>query len=241
MKKIIQVLFLCLFLVCGVCFNFTNNTLKSCFFETESGITFENESCESMLCKTLDGVVTVFSSGKEKSMGSGFSVENHIIVTNQHVVDGGNEFNIVTRDGKKSKASLIYSSEAMDVAVLKIDKEVKVLKMGDSKKLKVGEEVYAIGTPVSFNFHHTVTRGIVSGLNRELELTKDKKTMKNLIQHDASINPGNSGGVLINSRGEVVGINTLKVSTFEGMGFAIPIDDIKPIIANISKNIWINK
>lgn len=114
----------------------------------------------------------------------------------------------------------------MDLAVIKSTKNLPYLKCNQENSLKVGEDVVAIVTPLTLDFKHTVTKGIVSANNRTLQVETDSGTinfMQNLIQHDASINPGNSGGPLINSSGEVIGINTLKASEAEGIGFAIPI------------------
>lgn len=120
-----------------------------------------------------------------------------------------------------------------DLAVLKTnEKNLPIAKFGSSKRLKVGELAVAIGSPSGLEFARSVTVGVISGLNRTLEL--DERTFS-LIQTDAAINPGNSGGALVNSRGEVVGINSVKLSApgIEGMGFAIPIDDALPIIEDI--------
>ena len=106
------------------------------------------------------------------------------------------------------------------------------MSLGDSDKIRVGETVYAIGNPIGFEFRRTVTSGIISAKNRSIKLEEgeEKSYMSDLIQTDATINPGNSGGPLITPSGEVIGINTVKISSAEGIGFAIPIDIVKPII-----------
>ena len=110
--------------------------------------------------------------------------------------------------------------------------------LGDSDKIKIAEQVYAIGNPIGFEFQRTVTSGIISGLNRTIKIEEDGKTsyMEDLIQTDATINPGNSGGPLINKNGEVLGINSVKITSAEGIGFAIPINIIKPIIEQLVSN-----
>lgn len=110
------------------------------------------------------------------------------------------------------------------------------LHLGDSDKIKVAEQVYAIGNPIGFEFQRTVTSGIISGLNRTIKIEEDNKTsyMEDLIQTDATINPGNSGGPLININGEVLGINSVKITSAEGIGFSIPINIIKPIIEKLT-------
>lgn len=239
MKKFIQVLFLCLFLVSTLVFNV--GFVKETELDKLNGGDFiiEEVGRKIDMQSALDGVVTIFSIGDKKSMGSGFSVEKGLIVTNKHVVSDGKTFFLATNKGDKSKVEVIYMDKELDIAILKTEKNIPRLKMGKSSKVEVGEDVYAIGTPISFNFYQTVTKGVVSGLDREISIgsKENKKIVKGLIQHDASINPGNSGGVLLNLNGEVIGINTLKVTSFEGLGFAIPIDEVKPIINKIIKNI----
>lgn len=162
--------------------------------------------------------------------------EGVMIVTNEHVINGAAEVIVTLHDNKQVSASIVGVDSETDLAVLKIDEkdipeeiadEIVAAKLGDSDKLKVGETAIAIGNPMGYN--NTVTVGVISALNRELRLP-DKKL--ELVQTDAAINPGNSGGALVNSRGEVIGINTVKIADtkVEGIGFAIPINSAKPII-----------
>ena len=157
-------------------------------------------------------------------LGTGFIVSNDgYIVTNQHVSGEKNSTCYVTlENGKNYKASVVWSDTD--------------LHLGDSDKIKVAEQVYAIGNPIGFEFQRTVTSGIISGLNRTIKLEEDGKTsyMEDLIQTDATINPGNSGGPLINKNGEVLGINSVKITSAEGIGFAVPINIIKPIIEKLA-------
>jgi len=174
------------------------------------------------------------SLGNNYSVGSGFIVDsNGLIVTNHHVTGGRTSDVYVTLNGGDTiTGGTIWADEKMDLAVVKINVSgLPVSKLGDSSNLKVGESAYAVGNPLGFEFQRTVTRGIVSAVNRSIKV--DNNYMEDLIQTDASINPGNSGGPLINGNGEIIGINTVKVASAEGIGFAIPINIIKPIVEKI--------
>ena len=127
----------------------------------------------------------------------------------------------------------MWADENLDLAIVKISLNgLQYLSLGDSDNIKIGEKVYAIGNPIGVEFQRTVTSGIISGLNRTIKIEEEKNSnyMESLIQTDASINQGNSGGPLINTKGEVIGINSVKIESAEGIGFAIPINLIKPII-----------
>ena len=164
------------------------------------------------------------------------------ILTNQHVAGNKNEINYITiDDGNKYISNVIWSNEDIDLGIRKIniDKEIEQVELGNSDLLNIGEEVYAIGNPIGVEFQKTVTSGIISGLNRMVEVKNEDNTksyMENMIQTDASINKGNSGGPLINSNGQVIGINTIKISSAENIGFAVPINIIKGIIKKIDNN-----
>jgi len=136
-------------------------------------------------------------------------------------------------NGKVYNGSVVWSDEDLDLAIVKISaSNLNYISLGDSDKIKIGEKVYAIGNPIGLEFQRTVTAGIISGINRTIKIEEEGKTsyMEDLIQTDATINPGNSGGPLINSKGEVIGINSVKIKEAEGIGFAVPINIIKPII-----------
>lgn len=180
----------------------------------------------------------VFGKRYESSgTGSGIIIDNKgHIVTNNHVVEGASALTVILQDGTKLKANLVGRDATTDLAVIKVDKTgLPAAELGDSAKLAVGELAVAIGSPMGTNFAGSVTAGIISGVNRELAL--GDKTM-NLIQTDAAINPGNSGGALVNEKGQVIGINTVKLaqSSVEGMGFSIPINEAKPIITELIEN-----
>ena len=180
-----------------------------------------------------------YSTGIQQASGSGFvySAEGYII-TNHHVVEDADKITVVMHDGSEYEAEFWASDSLSDIAVLKIEPKdgeaFLPIELGDSNELVVGESVVAIGCPAGIEFINTVTDGIISSINRNVKLTDEsgntQKTMA-LIQTNATINHGNSGGPLINSRGQVIGINTLKLaSDYEGIGFAIPINGAVSII-----------
>jgi len=174
---------------------------------------------------------------ESSGVGTGFIVDkNGIIVTNQHVVsDNPKKINVTLKDGTSYEAKILFKSSAVDLAVIKINaKNLPVVKLGDSEKINIGQTAIAIGNPLGLTFERTVTQGIVSALNRSIAV--DESTIaEDLIQTDASINSGNSGGPLLNLAGEVIGINTYKIQSGEGLGFAIPVNIVKPIIKQIKE------
>ena len=177
----------------------------------------------------------------EQGSGSGIIIsEDGYIVTNEHVISGATEISVVLNTGVEYTAKLIGSDSKSDLAVLKIEKTgLKAATLGDSTKVQVGELAVAIGNPLGQELAGTVTAGVVSAVNRTMNV--DNKVY-NLIQTDAAINPGNSGGALVNGRGEVIGINTIKLSTteVEGIGFAIAISEAKPIISDLMNNGYVS-
>lgn len=168
---------------------------------------------------------------EEQGSGSGVIYDGAgYIVTNHHVVAGAAELVVTLTDGRTAPATLVGSDPKTDLAVIKVNMEnLPVAKFGDSSKLQVGEMAVAIGNPGGKEFAGSVTQGIISGLNRQLNTSEGYAF--NLIQTDAAINPGNSGGALLNANGEVVGINSIKIAVegFEGMGFAIPSNQVMQI------------
>lgn len=171
-------------------------------------------------------------------LGTGVIVsEDGYILTNQHLARNANTRLIVNlEDGETVQGKVIWCDENIDLAIVKIDKKnLTCAKIGNSDDVKIGEEVLAIGNPLGVEFQRTITKGIISGVNRTLKFEEDGNTvlMEDLIQTDASINTGNSGGPLINLSGEVIGINTVKITSAEGMGFAVPIDIVLPILKKI--------
>lgn len=177
----------------------------------------------------------------EQGSGSGIIISSDgYVVTNQHVIDGASEISVILNTGDEYTATLVGADEKTDLAVLKIEATgLTAAELGDSDEVQVGELAVAIGNPLGQEFAGTVTAGVVSAVNRTM--TVDNKVY-NLIQTDAAINPGNSGGALVNSKGEVIGINTIKLSTtdVEGIGFAIAISEAKPIINDLMNNGYVS-
>lgn len=168
--------------------------------------------------------------------GSGIIMsEDGYIITNAHVVEGATSLKVITSDGETYEAQLIGSDTVTDLAVVKIDATgLTAAEFGSSKDLRVADKVMAIGNPGGHELSSSVTIGYVSALNRAIANNTTGYTME-YIQTDAAINPGNSGGALINEYGQVVGINSAKISAtgYEGLGFAIPIDTAQPIISDL--------
>ena len=189
---------------------------------------------------TVPGQMTIFGmSGDQTVSGTGFFITDQgYILTNNHVVEGTNEVNIVLSDGTQEKATIVGTDQYADIAVLKADGKVPaVVTLGNSDKMDPGESVIAIGSPLG-DFKNTVTVGVVSATGRSID-SGNGYTIENLIQTDAAINHGNSGGPLVNLAGEVIGINTLVVrnsgmgDVAEGLGFAIPVNTAQAIAQQI--------
>ena len=183
------------------------------------------------------------TSRRVNGMGTGVVIdERGYIVTNQHVVDGVEKIKVTLFDATTYDARLISSDRSTDLAVIKIDVPFKmqVITIGTSSDLMTGESVIAVGN--AYGYEHTVTRGIISALNRMVQLNETQK-YENLIQTDASINPGNSGGPLLNIDGEMIGINVAVRAGAQGIGFAIPVDNALKVIAELIstkrlENMW---
>lgn len=163
------------------------------------------------------------------------------IITNNHVIEGANEIQVSLYSGEKVKAEVVGADALTDLAVLKIDGKYvnEVASFGDSSQLRTGDEVIAIGNPLGEEFSRTVTQGIVSATERSISVNTSAGEWEiTAIQTDAAINPGNSGGALINANGEVIGINSLKIAEdgVEGLGFAIPSNDVIPIAEELINN-----
>ena len=174
-------------------------------------------------------------------MGTGIIVSrNGYILTNEHLAKTiGAKLVVSLPDGNTTQGRVIWNEKNIDLAIIKIDKKnLDAASLGNSSNLYVGDDVIAIGNPLGIEFQGTTTKGIVSGLNRTFTFEENGKQifMEGLIQTDASINPGNSGGPLINMSGQVVGINTVKLTEAEGIGFAVPINIVKPIIDKLEKD-----
>ncbi len=196
--------------------------------------------------KCVNSVVAISASTtSQSSAGSGFILsEDGYVVTNSHVISGATQIFVTTHDGEDYAAELIGHDENNDVALLKIEAEnLPYVTIGSSEDLIVGDQVVAIGNPLG-TLNATLTVGYISGKNRTV--STDGSSI-NMLQTDAAINPGNSGGPLFNMKGEVIGITTAKYSgttssgaSIEGIGFAIPIDDVMPLLEEIQNNGYVS-
>lgn len=211
-----------------------------------------DDSIESVVVKkSIDSVVgintisevtqnTFFGqqSGYVEGIGSGSIVtEDGYIVTNSHVVSNGDvtQINVLFSNGETSEAELVWNDAALDLAIIKVKKDnLPAIELGDSDEVGIGDKAIAIGNPLGFELQSTVTSGIISGLNRTVKFNTGVG-MDGLMQTDAAINSGNSGGALLNTKGELIGINTAKAGNSDGIGFAIPINIVKPVIEKVRK------
>ncbi len=208
--------------------------------ETSSNIVevLENVSkCVVGISKIKTHSNSIFSnnSATELGMGTGIVVSsNGYILSNCHVTGEKLSTCYVTlENGYTYDGTVVWSDSEMDLSITQINaNNLEYATIGDSSKAKPGETVYAIGNPIGYEFRRTITSGIISALNRTIKIEENGTTsyMTDLIQTDASINQGNSGGPLILSTGEIIGINSVKITTAEGIGFAIPVNAVKPII-----------
>lgn len=208
--------------------------------ETSSNIVevLENVSkCVVGISKIKTHSNSIFSnnSATELGMGTGIVVSsNGYILSNCHVTGEKLSTCYVTlENGYTYDGTVVWSDLEMDLSITQINaNNLEYATIGDSSKAKPGETVYAIGNPIGYEFRRTITSGIISALNRTIKIEENGTTsyMTDLIQTDASINQGNSGGPLILSTGEIIGINSVKITTAEGIGFAIPVNAVKPII-----------
>lgn len=180
---------------------------------------------------------SIFVNNAEKKLGLGSGVmitDNGYILTNQHVA--GNKYSscyVTLNDGNSYEGNVVWADSNIDLAIVKINKSnLDYLELGDSDSVSLAEDVYAIGNPLGLEFQKTVTKGIISALNRTIKIEDETQNvyMEDLIQTDATINEGNSGGALIDTNGKLIGINSVKISNAEGIGFAVPINIVKPII-----------
>ena len=213
----------------------------------------KNRAVTEMISEVNDSVVgiskvknsgsSIFSDDNITSLGLGTGLivgENGYILTNAHV--SGEKYSrcyVTLVDGKTYDGSVVWSNTDIDMAIVKINqKNLKVAILGNSDDIKVGETVYAIGNPIGYEFQRTVTSGIISVVNRTIKFEEDEAEtyMEDLIQTDATINPGNSGGPLVNADGQVIGINGVKITSAEGISFAIPINSVKAVIESFNTN-----
>ena len=189
------------------------------------------------ISKLKNNGTSIFLQDGVSKLGLGTGVilsENGYILTNQHVC--GSKYSncyVTLENGDFYNGNVVWSDSDLDLAIVKIQAlGLDPITIGDSDHIKIADPVYAIGNPIGLEFQRTVTAGIISGKNRTIKIDEEDKSsyMEDLIQTDATINPGNSGGPLINEKGEMIGINSVKITSAEGIGFAIPINIMKPVI-----------
>ena len=247
-ERIVNIIIILLVLALGVTgtLYFMDNNNESGSLVKKNVTITSNDSINESIDKVYDSVVVVnnYQGGRLAGYGSGFVYKKEgkygYILTNNHVVDGASEIKLTLSSGEEVSAEVLGTDEYMDIAVLRMDgdKVLQVAEIGDSTEAKIGDTVFTVGTPVSTEYAGTVTKGIISGENREITVSNNGSSyMMEAIQIDASINPGNSGGPLVNINGEVIGINSVKLveSSIEGMGFAIPIEVAMSQIDSLEK------
>lgn len=222
--------------------------------QTVENVTQESQSVADMLEKVSQSVVgiskiktksnSIFSSSNsinELGLGTGIIVSNNgYILSNCHVTGKKSSTCYITlENGYTYEGSVVWCDSDLDLSIIKINAtNLPYATIGDSSNLKAGETVYAIGNPIGYEFRKTITSGIISSTNRSIRFEENNNVvyMTDLIQTDASINPGNSGGPLLRSNGEVIGVNTVKITSAEGIGFAVPVNVVKPVIENFVTN-----
>lgn len=209
-------------------------------------------TAEAIAVKVLPSVVGISTStevtyqsffgeqkGVQNGVGTGIIVdEKGYILTNSHVISDGTAKEIIVQltDGREVPGTVLWNDRSIDLAIVKVEADNLVAaELGDSEDVKIGAYAVAIGNPLGLAFDRTVTQGVISGLDRSITVSdgQSQLTMDGLMQTDASINSGNSGGPLLNSAGQVIGINSAKAQSGEGLGFAIPINTAKPIVDEI--------
>lgn len=190
---------------------------------------------------TTGGSILSTASETELGLGTGVIVSsNGYILSNSHVTGEKYSTCYVTLEEKNTyKGVVVWANTDLDLSITKINaQDLPTISLGDSSNIRIGETVYAIGNPIGYEFRRTVTSGIISAINRSVKIEENDNTiyMTDLIQTDASINSGNSGGPLIDTKGKVIGINSVKITSAEGIGFAVPINVVKPVIENFIQN-----
>ena len=240
-RKIINIILFCFGIFTGIIlfilFNFYNTN------KSENSNTNLNDAIKKIESATV--AVETFTNNEMQYLGSGFVFAKNdkygFILTNSHVVEKAGDVKIKFNNNKLVDAKIVKSNSYYDLAILSVpvDNIISVATLGNSDKLNVGDEIFTVGTPCEETYYNSVTSGIISGLNRKVSANVykngDETTIMNVIQFDASINIGNSGGPLCNIKGEVIGINTMKIAEeyVESISFAIPINDALDYVKNV--------
>lgn len=226
-------------------FNFDKNEEKTIDVTSKNVQVTETNTIKSAIDKVYNSVVVVEVTSRTSSgTGSGFVYKNEdgkgYIITNHHVIEGASTIYVINSEGLREEAKLLGSDEYSDIAVLSVSNDfvIGVASIGDSTKSELGDTVFTVGSPLGSKYQGTVTKGIISGKNRQVtvSLTNGSFVME-VLQIDAAINPGNSGGPLVNINGEVIGVNSLKLveDEIEGMGFALPIELVMTSVESLEK------
>ena len=218
--------------------NHTNKEIETIEKTVQEVSITEADTLETAIAKMYNSVVVIegYAMGEVVSSGSGFVYKMDstygYILTNNHVVENCNSVKILNNNHMEVVATVLGTDVYLDIAVLRINKEdvISVAALGKSSEMSIGDTVFTVGAPYGREYIGTVTKGIISGLNREVSVKlSNGNYIMSVLQTDAAINPGNSGGPLVNINGEVIGINSLKLvkDEIEGMGFAIPIEEVQ--------------
>lgn len=231
-----------------------NNQVSSDIKKVSQDIEISKESTEKEVTQVVEEVLqtvvgiskiknngtAIFGTNSVEQLGLGTGTiisENGYILTNEHVSGAKYSSCYVTlENGNVYNGNVVWADSDLDVAIIKINMQgLKSITLGNSDSIKIAQKVYAIGNPIGVEFQRTVTGGIISGIDRTIKMEENNKKiyMEDLIQTDATINPGNSGGPLINENGEMLAINSVKITSAEGIGFSIPINIIKPVIEKV--------
>ena len=221
----------------------SNNSVSTTTNLDISNMLEDVSNCVVGISKIKSHSTSIFSTSSLNDLGIGTGIivsNNGYILSNCHVT--GEKFStcyVTLENGNTYDATVLWCNSELDLSVSKINASgLNYVKFGDSSKIKSGETVYAIGNPIGYEFRRTITSGIISAINRTIKIEENNSVsyMTDLIQTDASINPGNSGGPLLSVSGKVIGVNSIKITSAEGIGFAVPANVVKPIIAKFVKD-----
>ncbi len=258
-EKILNLFFVLFVFVLGVgCMYIVDEKLLASDGATKSitenrNVSITDNGIAEAVDKVYDAVVMIknYQGGRYVGSGSGFVYKTDdkygYILTNYHVVEDADKLSVVYSNEKEVDATILGGDEYLDVSVVRVDKStvIKVAEIGSTKDLRLGDTIFAVGSPVGSEYYNTITRGVVSGLDRKITVSVKSTSdwVMKAIQVDAAINPGNSGGPLVNSNGEVIGINSMKLvdSSIEGMGFSIMIEDAMDYVNIFEQNKGIDR